>query len=246
MYTDQDAVIKSLKQQIASLQSRSSETASLRKGIAALTAANSKLASENKTLSASLATAQNENKTVTAKLAQARSSAPPETKSAQGNSKQQQRSVILPGSAEAQREAQVSRLKEQLYGDLTGLMIRGIKKGEDGEDVYDCLQTGRNGSKYLVPIRPFVVSAMADAKVTIALHFHFTIPADDPDTPFDEVEFGYVPLLDEKRDGDLFDILPDYATDNEGISFPRAHAAKFYYKIVECMTKKIVTETEDD
>jgi Chromosome segregation protein Csm1/Pcs1 len=33
-----------------------------------------------------------------------------------------------------------------MYSDLTGLMIRGIKRGED-EDVYDCIQTGRNGSE---------------------------------------------------------------------------------------------------
>jgi Chromosome segregation protein Csm1/Pcs1 len=38
-------------------------------------------------------------------------------------------------------------LKEDMYSDLTGLIIRGVKRTEGG-DAYDCIQTGRNGSKY--------------------------------------------------------------------------------------------------
>ena len=41
------------------------------------------------------------------------------------------------------------RLKENLYSDLTGLIVRSAKR-ENGEDVYDCLQTGRNGSTFLL------------------------------------------------------------------------------------------------
>lgn len=48
------------------------------------------------------------------------------------------------GNSEA---AQVAQLKEDLYADLTGLIIRGIKR-EDEEDIFDCIQTGRNGSKF--------------------------------------------------------------------------------------------------
>ena len=50
------------------------------------------------------------------------------------------------GSAEAAQAAQIAQLKENLYSDLTGLIIRDVKR-EDGDDVYDCIQTGRNGSK---------------------------------------------------------------------------------------------------
>ena len=50
------------------------------------------------------------------------------------------------GSAEAAQAAQVAQLKEDLYSDLTGLILRGVEKVED-ENVYDCIQTGRNGSK---------------------------------------------------------------------------------------------------
>ena len=67
------------------------------------------------------------------------------------------------GNAEQAREAQKRALKEELYGDLTSLLILGVKrrvkepeagtsgkskdKVEEGEDVYDCIQTGRNGSR---------------------------------------------------------------------------------------------------
>lgn len=50
----------------------------------------------------------------------------------------------------------------------------------------------------------------------------------------------YSPLLDENRDRDLIDILPDYLT--EEIAFPRSHAPKFYSKVVDCMTKKVIIE----
>lgn len=50
-------------------------------------------------------------------------------------------------SAESQRAAQ---LKEELYADLTGLIIRNVKKRE-ADYLYDCIQTGRNGSKFNCP-----------------------------------------------------------------------------------------------
>jgi chromosome segregation ATPase len=41
---------------------------------------------------------------------------------------------------------QAAQAKEDLYGDLTGLILRGVNLGKE-EDVFDCIQTGRNGSK---------------------------------------------------------------------------------------------------
>ena len=55
------------------------------------------------------------------------------------------------GSAEAAQAAQVAQLKEELYADLTGLLLRGVDRMDD-VDVYDCIQTGRNGSK-VSPLR---------------------------------------------------------------------------------------------
>ncbi len=54
------------------------------------------------------------------------------------------------GSAEAVQAAQAAKLKEDLYSDLTGLILRGVARGEK-TDVYDCIQTGRNGSKLSCP-----------------------------------------------------------------------------------------------
>ena len=53
------------------------------------------------------------------------------------------------GSAEAAHAAQVAQLKEDLYSDLTGLILRSVEMGSEA-DVYDCIQTGRNGSKFFI------------------------------------------------------------------------------------------------
>lgn len=82
----------------------------------------------------------------------------------------------------------------------------------------------------------------------LALHFHLSIANDtshaNPKTPsglsYEEAEFAYEPLLDENRDRELLDILPDYLT--EEICFPRNHAVKFYSRVADSMTKKIVVE----
>ena len=55
--------------------------------------------------------------------------------------------TVMVGSAEAVNAARVAALKEELYGDLTGLIVRGVERGEEVE-VYDCIQTGRNGSEF--------------------------------------------------------------------------------------------------
>lgn len=86
--------------------------------------------------------------------------------------------------------------------------------------------------------------------VTLALHFHLTIATDsavtNPKTPsglsYEDTEFAYEPLLDANRDADLMDILPDYLT--EEICFPRNHAVKFYTKVVESMTKRVVVDED--
>lgn len=49
--------------------------------------------------------------------------------------------------ANAEAAVQSAQLKEDMYADLTGLLVRGVKREKDDE-IYDCIQTGRNGSKY--------------------------------------------------------------------------------------------------
>jgi hypothetical protein len=64
--------------------------------------------------------------------------------------------IVLPGTAEAAKEAVLAKQKVELYSDLTNLVILGMKRNEDDEDVYDCLQTGRNGST--LPTHPILYS----------------------------------------------------------------------------------------
>lgn len=54
--------------------------------------------------------------------------------------------VRLMGSVETAQAAQAAQLKENLFSDLTGLIIRNVKR-EKEEDIFDCIQTGRYGSK---------------------------------------------------------------------------------------------------
>lgn len=137
-----------MKQQLAHEQLHNSEIASLKKENAQLKKDSVDLRSEKKSLSDSLATALNENKTLSTKLAAARSSAPPENKNVPGSAvKARSTGVILPGTVEAAKEAQLQKQKIDLYSDLTNLVVLSSKKNEDDEDVYDCLQTGRNGSE---------------------------------------------------------------------------------------------------
>lgn len=85
----------------------------------------------------------------------------------------------------------------------------------------------------------------------LALHFHLSVAnettATTPKTPsgssYEDAEFAYEPFLDPHRDAALLDLLPDYLT--EEICFPRSHAVKFYSKVGECMTKKVVMDEEE-
>ncbi|KAF2794243.1 hypothetical protein K505DRAFT_242618, partial [Melanomma pulvis-pyrius CBS 109.77] len=216
---DQDAVIKALKQQISELQTHSADKSSLKKELIKLGKDNAALELENKKLTASLTTAQNENKSLSSKLAAARSSAPADQKNVPGSAiKARTPGVVLPGAVEAAKDAQIKMAKVDLYSDLTNLVIVGIKKNEDGEEVYDCLQTGRNGT----------------------LQFQLTVTTDNES--YEQTEIVYNPMFNEQRDRELLDLLPDYLT--EEICFPRNQAPKFYMKVVDSMSKKIILEEE--
>lgn len=76
----------------------------------------------------------------------------------------------------------------------------------------------------------------------LALHFKLTIEpeGDGRTTSFEEVEFLYTPLLDANRDRGLIELLPYYL--KEDITFSRHHAAKFYSRVVDALTKKAEEE----
>ncbi|KAE8377361.1 chromosome segregation protein Csm1/Pcs1-domain-containing protein, partial [Aspergillus bertholletiae] len=115
-------------------------------------------------------------------------------------------------SAEAAQAAQFAQLKEDLYTDLTGLIIRDVKKG-DSDNLYDCIQTGTNGT----------------------LHFKLAVPHVSS-ANFENAEFQYIPLLDDNRDRELIDILPEYLTVD--ITFVRQQASKFYTRVIDALTKR--------
>ncbi len=125
---------RALKQK---LESQTTESKSLQAQIALLTT--------------SLSDAQNENKTLSAKLAATRTAAAlvesVHTKTPGSALKKANGGIRLMGTAEAAEMAQHAQLKEDLYRDLTGLYIRSVKR-ETEEEIFDCLQTGRNGSEY--------------------------------------------------------------------------------------------------
>ncbi len=73
-----------------------------------------------------------------------------------------------------------------------------------------------------------------------ALHFKLGV-ATNTDDNYEETEFQYTPRLDNDRDRDLLELLPDYL--REEITFSRHNAARFYGRVVETLTKK---RTGDD
>lgn len=126
---------------ISELRAQLSTQASLANKLERSEAKCDSLQSEVTELNTSLSAARAELKTLSTKLAAARN--------AEAN-------IKVPGSALKTNAAgnrgppaevvQAAQAKEDLYGDLTGLIVRGMKH-EDKEDVFDCIQTGRNGSK---------------------------------------------------------------------------------------------------
>lgn len=146
-------LIASLKKELAEARKGNkadvSESAGLHKQIDSLTKTNDKLSSENKELKnkAQIAqsdakAAQNEVKSLEAKLIAARQQVTEAAQEKKANGAANSRNMPA-NASEAQKEA---KMKENLYSDLTGLLIRNVKRKE-GEDEFDCLQTGRNGSK---------------------------------------------------------------------------------------------------
>lgn len=144
----------SLKKELAAVKASQSELRTLRSEIADLRAENQRLTTENGRLTAeardassSLASAQNEVKAQTAKLAAARESQKTaEVALAAVKVPVSQRNNANGAAAALGTDMAALKLKEELYSDLTGLMVLGVKN-VDGEDVFDCIQTGRNGSE---------------------------------------------------------------------------------------------------
>jgi hypothetical protein len=145
-------------------------------------------------------------------------------------------SAMKPGLANRQQNADAlhaarqMQLKEDMYADLTALIVRAVKK-EGDDDVFDCLQTGPNGSKFYPPTPCY--RALSILTEPPALHFKLAVTNDDPAKDYDAAQYIYTPQLDPSRDRALIELLPDFLTTE--IAFPRAQLAKFYIRVVRAL-----------
>jgi chromosome segregation ATPase len=150
---EQEGLVASLRKEVAVHQSAAAESKTLRARLAHMEAENARVAAENKRLlgeNKNFATAakasESEIKVLTAKVAASRApSEQPASRIGGGPGAATKKGAQV--SQAASEELRMSRMKEDLYSDLTGLMIHNVKT-YDEEDVYDCIQTGRNGSKF--------------------------------------------------------------------------------------------------
>ena len=141
-------LVASLKKELAQQAPLVQESRKLKKQVQTNELELVELRKASTTISTNLASAQNEIKTLQAKLAAARSSsvAAETHPTKQPGSALKHQMHARSGSVHTSESAFVAQMKEELYRDLTGLILRGVKRSEEG-DTYDCIQTGRNGSK---------------------------------------------------------------------------------------------------
>ncbi|KAK1836475.1 Monopolin complex subunit pcs1 [Podospora conica] len=208
-----DQLITALKSEVAVQKEEAKEAARLKKQLDSSDTKLDEMQTRLTSLTTSLSESRTEIKALNMKLTAARSAeASALAKSSVPGSAMKGGGGMLNKAASA-ATTQQAQMKEDLYSDLTGLIVRGVKR-DAHEDTYDCLQTGRNGT----------------------LHFKLVIPNDaSADNNFEDAQFLYMPQLDPNRDRSLIDILPDYLV--EEITFPRPHAAKFYARVMKALTE---------
>ena len=146
----QTAFAKESKDLKRKLESQATEMLMLQAQVNQMTISLAETNSEKKALESDKKTLTADNKTLSAKLAANRTTATSiESATAPkmpGSAAKSAGGIRLMGSAETARAAQAAQLKENLFSDLTGLIIRDVKRQKD-DDIFDCIQTGRYGSK---------------------------------------------------------------------------------------------------
>lgn len=135
-------MIAALKEELEAQRALGKQTRTLQKQLADRDAEMERLSRQAEEKDTQLSSAQSEVKALQAKLAAARNTASSleSTKGAKNTPANRAQ------SAETAQVAQIAQLKEDFYSDLTGLIIRDVKKRET-DHLYDCIQTGSNGSK---------------------------------------------------------------------------------------------------
>ncbi|RSM08038.1 hypothetical protein CDV31_008341 [Fusarium ambrosium] len=206
-------LIAELKAELAAQTALAKEGEQLRQQLEESEAKAEDLEATIEELNGSLSEAKSEIKTLSTKLAAVRSG--DVNSRVPGSAMKAGGLASRTAQAEAAHATQATaQAKEDLYADLTDLIIRGVRQ-EDMEDVFDCIQTGRNGS----------------------LHFKLAVETSEASESYEDTQFTYRPQLDANRDGELMDMLPDYLV--EEITFPRPQASRFYARVVKSLTERI-------
>ncbi|KAF5025183.1 hypothetical protein F66182_2759 [Fusarium sp. NRRL 66182] len=206
-------LIAELKAELAAQTALAREGEELRKQLEASEAKTESLEDTIQGLNSSLSEAKTEIKTLSTKLAAVRSG--DANSRAPGSAIKAGSLANRTAQAQAAHAAQsAAQAKEDLYADLTGLFMRGIKQEEE-EDIFDCIQTGRNGT----------------------LHFKLAVEKAEASGSYEDVQFTYQPQLDPGRDGELIDMLRDYMM--EEITFPRHQASRFYARVNKSLTERL-------
>ncbi|KAH6607883.1 hypothetical protein Trco_004196 [Trichoderma cornu-damae] len=197
-----DELIAQLKEEVAEQSKAIQQAETLRSQLVHSEAEVDALRAQVLEADQSLSQTKSEMKTLYTKLAASRHAEPNSKGPATGNR-------AAPGGS-----MQTAQVKEDLYADLTGLIVRDVRR-IDKEDVFDCIQTGRNGT----------------------LHFKLALEDMDAAYSYEDVQFTYRPQLDPGRDGDLIQVLPDYLI--EEITFPRHQASKFYARVMKSLMERL-------
>lgn len=139
-------LINSLKSELSKQSSASKQTRDLQKQLESRNEEVAQLRQQLEEMKSGLNKAQTEAKSLQTKLTAARNAAANAEKVATARGSGVRPGAVTRDTANGLLEsAQVAQLKEDLYSDLTGLIIRDVKKRES-DHLYDCIQTGLNGS----------------------------------------------------------------------------------------------------
>lgn len=227
-FLDSNNLINALQEELESQRALGKQTRTLQNQLQERDGEITKLKAEAEEANTQLSSAQTEVKALQTKLAAARNTATTlETVAAKGPSAGKNTPANRAQNAEVVQATQLAQLKEEFYTDLTGLIIRDVKERES-DHLYDCLQTGVNGSEFFSLYLEHTLTATA-------LHFKLVVPHVSSSN-YHSAEFSYIPLLDENRDRDLLDLLPDYLTVD--INFSRQQASKFYTRVIDTLNKR--------
>lgn len=226
---DSNNLIKALRGELESQRAIGKQARSLQKQLQERDEEVARLKAQAEEATTQLSSSQTEAKALQTKLAAARNTASNlENAAAKGSSVAKNTPANRAQNTEVAQAVQLAQLKEEFYTDLTGLIIRDVKERES-DNLYDCIQTGGNGSEYSLS------APRTTTLTTTALHFKLVVPHVSS-ADYNSAEFSYIPLLDENRDRELLDMLPDYLTVE--INFSRQQAAKFYTRVIDTLNKR--------